>query len=699
MSVRKQNYEIGRPIGKGEMAVTFKAQLIRGSRNGTESIDPQELAFKELNRDFALNASYRTKFLEEITQYRELALPNAVEVLDVVMTPDTLAVVMPFYEGTLLSSYIPKEGLPLVETLDILEPIADAIDTLHFHGMVHGNLKPKKILLAKRGMVPILLDVGVFKNAFWMGCIQLSNYRAPEDMALKRLTPMSDIYSFALIAYELLSGHLPWSRKLKEEEIQRLKEDEQITPLSVHCPNISVNLLGAIMDCLNPDPASRRPRCMDVVNYMRAALDEDEQTAEFANIDPVVLLEAQQAVARIDKELVKLEDKIRVKEAKLQQEQSKLSQTINSEKEKVAQLTGEDANVNEQSTSTNEGGFFARLFSFGRGAQSQPNQRKKRRASADTIAQAEEKMIASIEEHKAKYLQLETKIREELSVLHSEEFTLKEDLKQYGEIHPSLLGFRAVKPFSTAWLRSGRVKQQMILVPKGNFVLGGNPSSPHTEEDELPQHNVTISNPFWVLNAPVMQGLYRSITGKNPAHFKNEDHPIEMVSWFDAIKFCNALSEKEGLMPCYEFKADDEENVRWNRQANGFRLLTEAEWEYVARANGSLEYSGSNNAMDVAWFAGNAMGQTQPVRRKDPNLWGMYDMSGHVWEWCWDWFGIYVDGNATDPIGPKLGRGRVFRGGSFAVPERMLRVSQRGAERPHNRMNGLGFRLARNINR
>ena len=191
--------------------------------------------------------------------------------------------------------------------------------------------------------------------------------------------------------------------------------------------------------------------------------------------------------------------------------------------------------------------------------------------------------------------------------------------------------------------------------------------------------------------------LYRSVLGKNPSQFKNEDSPVEMVSWFDAIQFCNALSLRENLVPCYEVKSEEDEDVRWNRQANGYRLLTEAEWEYVARSGGPQVYAGSNNVLEVAWFSANSGGSTQPVKKLDPTLWGLYDLSGNVWEWCWDWFSEYTDGNATDPIGPKEGRGRVFRGGSFAVPEKMVRSSQRGAERPHNRMNGLGFRIARNL--
>ena len=696
MGKRIQQYEIGKVVGKGDMSIVHLASLVRKNQLGEESVDPTPLAFKELQKDYALNASYRNRFLEEITAYRQLNLPNAVEVFDVVMEPQALAVVMPYYEGKLLSDYIPKSGLPLVEVLDIMEPVADVIDALHFNGLVHGNLQPKNILLAKRGMVPIVLDAGVFKNAFWMGCIQFSHYRAPEDLIVKKLSPMSDVYAFAAIVYEMLSGQLPWNRKLKEDEITQIKQSERLDPISIHVPEISVKLLGGLMDCLSPELTDRKPRCMDLINLMRIALDEDEQTAEFANIDPKVLMDAQQQVARLDKDLVKLEEKIRQKQDKVTTEYARLGTSINAEKAKVAAMTAERGQT--KSAAKKPSGWSG-FFSIFTSSTSKSTSKKKAAVSSEKIEKAEEKMKQAIEALKRKYLELEAKIKDEIRELQVEEHSIKKELRQFGEIHPSLLGFRAVKPFSVARLKIGKVKQQMVLVPKGSFVMGAVVGDNMAEEDEKCQHTVTLSHPFWVADSPVTQMLYRSILGKNPSRFKNEDNPVEMVSWFDAIQFCNALSLRENLQPCYEVKSEEDEDVRWDRQANGYRLLTEAEWEYVARSGGVQVYAGSNESMDVAWFSGNSSGTTQPVKKKDPTLWGLYDLSGNVWEWCWDWFAEYVDGNATDPIGPKEGRGRSFRGGSWAVPEKMVRTSQRGAERPHNRMNGLGFRVARNIRR
>ena len=132
-------------------------------------------------------------------------------------------------------------------------------------------------------------------------------------------------------------------------------------------------------------------------------------------------------------------------------------------------------------------------------------------------------MRITIDDLKTKYLNVETKIRKELESMQIEEKEIKSELRTYGEIHPSLLGFRAVKPFSTAWLRVGRLKQQMILVPKGTFQMGSDPAHELTEEDELPQHNVTLNQNYWVSNTPITQMMFRAVVGKNPSHFKTSE--------------------------------------------------------------------------------------------------------------------------------------------------------------------------------
>jgi formylglycine-generating enzyme len=164
---------------------------------------------------------------------------------------------------------------------------------------------------------------------------------------------------------------------------------------------------------------------------------------------------------------------------------------------------------------------------------------------------------------------------------------------------------------------------------------------------------------------------------------------VEKVSWYEAIEYCNKRSASEGLKPAYTIdkskrdpnnsNANDKQKfiVTWNAQADGYRLPTEAEWEYAARG-GQLSkntvFSGSNQAQDVAWFSVNS---SMPAGQKQANELGIYDMSGNVWEWCWDWYGAYDPKATNNPKGPNWGAKRVIRGGGWTNPEQDMRVCNR----------------------
>ena len=284
----------------------------------------------------------------------------------------------------------------------------------------------------------------------------------------------------------------------------------------------------------------------------------------------------------------------------------------------------------------------------------------------------------------------------------------------------------------------GSLEHELVLIPAGEFMMGALPDDDEAEDDDKPHHKVKITKDFYVGKYPVTQSLWKAVMGNNLSEFKREDLPVEKVSWFDCVDFCNKLSELEGKELVYsfpekweelrvkylqhldaepeEFGSDDEENRYWdlyekleddltemsskisqNLGANGYRLLSEAEWEYAARGGEEHLYSGSNNPDEVAWYFDNSGDETprvgQPVGQKKPNGFGLYDMSGNVFEWCWDWFGDYSSENQSDPTGPSTGSIRVYRGGSWDNDPRYLRVSYRLGDGPADRSYGLGFRL------
>jgi formylglycine-generating enzyme len=168
-----------------------------------------------------------------------------------------------------------------------------------------------------------------------------------------------------------------------------------------------------------------------------------------------------------------------------------------------------------------------------------------------------------------------------------------------------------------------------------------------------------------------------------------------LVSWYDAVAYANWLSSRDGLTPAYTVTGT---NVIWNRSANGWRLPTEAEWEYAARGGRSSRnttYAGSDDFGSVAWYDRNSGSKTQPVAGKQANELGLYDLSGNVWEWCWDWYGAYPNRAETNPGGPASGTHRVLRGGSWISYATSTRVAYRIRSDPGNRNFSLGFPLVR----
>ena len=239
---------------------------------------------------------------------------------------------------------------------------------------------------------------------------------------------------------------------------------------------------------------------------------------------------------------------------------------------------------------------------------------------------------------------------------------------------------------------------ELVRISAGTFMMGALPNDDKASSDERPRHKVEISRDFYVGKYPVTQELWEAVMGNNPSHFKGEDRPVEEMSWFDCVEFCNKLSQLENKELAYTING---ENVSCNWSAKGYRLLTEGEWEYCARDGESHLYAGSNNVDEVAWYGENSGGKTHSVGQKKPNGFGLYDMSGNVWEWCWDWFDSeeYQSRSVTggeptsDPRGPTSGSHHVFRGGSWYNSPYLMRASGRNGGSPTGRGSSVGFRL------
>jgi adhesin HecA-like repeat protein len=236
----------------------------------------------------------------------------------------------------------------------------------------------------------------------------------------------------------------------------------------------------------------------------------------------------------------------------------------------------------------------------------------------------------------------------------------------------------------------GLDRTSMVLVEGGTFQMGSN----NGDSDEKPVHTVTVKS-FYMGKYEVTQKEWAAVMGNNPSDFKGDNLPVEKISWNEAIEYCNQLSQKEGLTPAYRGSGD---TITCDFNASGYRLPTEAEWEYAARGGNkgpAYEYSGGNSADSVAWYSGNSGSSTHPVGTKQPNSLGLYDMSGNVCEWCWDWYGSYTGEAQTNPAGASSGANRVYRGGSWGSVAAYVRSADRNNYTPFYRFNSLGFRLVR----
>ncbi len=213
----------------------------------------------------------------------------------------------------------------------------------------------------------------------------------------------------------------------------------------------------------------------------------------------------------------------------------------------------------------------------------------------------------------------------------------------------------------------------LLRIPEGKIQLN---------DDRIKKKWSVKINDFLLSKFPVTQDLYLAVMQSSPSSFKGDKKPVESVSWKDAATFCNRLSMMHGLNPCYIL---EEDVMAFDQSQNGYRLPTEAEWQYACQANSNEVRYGELN--EIAWYKGNSGGETHDVGQKTPNKWGLHDMLGNVWEWCSDVYDEEV-----------YGAYRIFRGGGWCDEERSVLATNRRRSHPVAfKIDDLGFRIAQNI--
>jgi formylglycine-generating enzyme required for sulfatase activity len=266
------------------------------------------------------------------------------------------------------------------------------------------------------------------------------------------------------------------------------------------------------------------------------------------------------------------------------------------------------------------------------------------------------------------------------------------------------------------------VIEEMVWIGAGTFIMGSNDAA---DWNAQPAHSVTLTSGFYMGKYQVTQEQYEAVMGVNPSYFQGtsrlpetgeiqERRPVEQVSWYDAIVFCNKLSIKEGLTPAYRISGSTNPadwgtvttnyNTAWDAVeivsgSNGYRLPTEAQWEYACRAGTTTAWycAMESELVNYAWYSANSGSKTHGVGKRTENAWGLYDMNGNVMEWCWDWWASYSSGAETDPAGPAVGSNRMIRGGGWDYPAANLRSAFRYNFYPYIPSYYVGFRLIRSF--
>lgn len=256
---------------------------------------------------------------------------------------------------------------------------------------------------------------------------------------------------------------------------------------------------------------------------------------------------------------------------------------------------------------------------------------------------------------------------------------------------------------------SVQAEDGFAMIQGGTFQMGSPADEPERSSDET-RHSVTIGD-FYMSKTELSQEDYQAVMGSNPSVTKGDNLPVTNITWYDAVQYCNKRSTAEGLVPCYSVSGT---TVTWNRAANGYRLPTEAEWEYAARAATDTPFYfgdyvhnsdancynayGYNNDASGSWVNGSDayLRRTVAVDRYPVNAYGLYNMHGNAAEWVWDWYGAYGSGTVEDPHGPENGSAKIVRGGGWNDHPKHIRSAYRGAQPADVGLYSIGVRLVRN---
>jgi formylglycine-generating enzyme required for sulfatase activity len=691
-----KRYEILRPLGKGGMGKVYLAKDMRFGKQVVVKVPTMEVGDKE----------FKARFMREIASLANLEHPHIVSTLDWGEIEGIPFLVLRYLGGGSLRDRITdsqglKKLMPLEGLNQWLPQIASALDFIHAKNWVHRDLKPDNILFDEASN-PYLADFGIAKALegapmgvkTTMGAfIGTPQYMAPEMHLGKGIGPKADQFGLAVLVYESIAGKIPFAGETSTAiflDVMRGK------PKLIHelVSRIPLEKSNALMKGLAKDQDKRHDNCGLFASEITGiklgtglVFQGNGEVSISGQIEPLQMkppiktgfsgipeeapsIPELAATRVIRKDVIPLSSQIpaKVEEAFILPELP-LARVIRKD---VTPFPLQQVQVEEDETYIRK---------------RQKNSVNLKVVSWVVVILILVIIIVSLVSNPSDNKQYSIRTKEE-------SYKPKQEPKQEPEQEPIFLE----SPFSAEKAKTAQeklakslgkpleakinlgpgVNLDMVLIPAGKFEMGSPVLEKGRSGNEM-QHEVVLTNPFYMSKYEVTQEQWEEVMGENPSSMKGTKLPVMNVSWEDCQEFIKKLNKKTN---------------------GGYRLPTESEWEFACRAGTITAYSfGDEITPKDANFKDSNTGEPVAVASYKPNAFGLYDMHGNVWEWCEDWYGDYPEGKDIDPKGPAMAKFRVLRGGSFMVNDSRIRSSYRNNfSWPVRSLNSFGFRLARTMN-
>jgi formylglycine-generating enzyme required for sulfatase activity/tRNA A-37 threonylcarbamoyl transferase component Bud32 len=662
-------YEIQRVIGQGGMGIVYLAK--------DKHLEDELRAIKTIRSELLTDAKGLTSLKREAMASMKLAHHNIVRIFNYEEDQGISFIVMEYVEGKTLAEVIAQRGrFAEAEFLPIAGQLCAALDYAHRQGIVHQDIKPANVFLNASGEAK-LADFGIariVKDTTTRLTGKMASgtliYMSPEALRGEKPAALSDIYSLGITFYEMLSGEPPFVRG--DITWQHMNQPPQAME------GISELLNRAVLKGLEKEPENRPSSAGEYWNLIggeverskRAEEDrrkkEEEEKQRRSEEELKVRMEAAHREREEEERRKRVEERQRLEEAerKKAEEDRRRAEEREAEYRRRRQVERPSEKA-EGRTIWSKPGFWiavvvafililAIAITFTTTERGEPKPEEKK--SEEKRAEDKVPDVKGMSENEAKEAQREA----------ADSLNIPVEIKD-------------------------TVGITFKLIPAGSFVMGASPGDSDAYEDESPRHQVEITKAFYIGVYEVTQAQWQEVMGTTvrqqrdkadkdwPMRGEGHRYPIYYVNWDEAREFCRKLSAREGVT---------------------YRLPTEAEWEYACRAGTTTKYYWGNNMNDdYAWYDDNSGNETHEVGRRSPNAWGLYDMSGNVWEWCSDWYGAnyYSSSPRQYPKGPSSGVVRVLRGGCWSVGARVVRSSLRLWVTPVLRYYNYGFRIVRDV--